>query len=206
MLTGHSHPYKTLVRGSIWNRCSASNLNLDLPGTMPTLELPPYGELKHLFDVVAEEEAELLPGCRWLILGPRLAAIVAPDEAPSAGQLITLLRLLRRQAPELEALGRALVYHSEHGEQADVEACVDKLLEVPNWQHPSQVLPRPRPDFRKLLEASRARSEGSDTDLADFDAMIERLEVAVQVAESARVRRERMRARENGVQKKRRAN
>jgi len=161
---------------------------------MPTLEIPRYEELERLFAVVAEEGAELLPGCRWLVLGPQLGAIVAPHEAPALDQLVALLRLLRRREPELEELGRELAGNSEHGEAAYVEICVDRLLEVPGWHHPTQVLERPRPDFRQLLEASRARSKApGGSGLAELGSVVARLEKAVSIAEDARARRERMR-------------
>jgi len=161
---------------------------------MPALEVPRYELLERLLSLVAAENAALLPGCRWLVLGPKLAAIVAPDEAPTLDDLTALLRLLRRQTPDLQSLGRTLAGNSEHGEAAYVEICVDRLLEVPGWHHPTQVLERPRPDFRQLLEASRARSKApGGSGLAELGSVVARLEKAVSIAEDARARRERMR-------------
>jgi hypothetical protein len=59
---------------------------------MPTLEIPHYELLDRLFARIAEEAAELLPGCRWLVLGPRLAASLRVGDAPTLEQLVTLRR------------------------------------------------------------------------------------------------------------------
>ena len=45
-----------------------------------------------------------------------------------------------------------MIEESDHGEAALLEICVDRLLRSPDWEHPTQVLERPRPDFKKLLE------------------------------------------------------
>jgi len=160
---------------------------------MPTLKLPRYQLLRRLFDLVAEAGGALLPCCRWLVHGPGLAAILGPDEPPTLEQVTALLRLLRSQAPELLETGLALVRKSEHGDDAYVEICVDLLLETPDWQHPTQVLEPPRPDFPRLLEASLARRRPSHVSSStELDAVIEKLERAVRIAENARKRRARM--------------
>jgi hypothetical protein len=115
---------------------------------MPTLEIPHYELLDRLFAVVAAEDAELLPGCRWLVLGRRLATLLTVGEAPTLEQLVTLQRVLhRRREPALEDVGRRLAANSEHREAAEIQICLDLLLERPDWHHPTQVLDPPVPDF-----------------------------------------------------------
>lgn len=161
---------------------------------MPTLEIPSYELLEQLFRLVAEEEESLLEGCRWLVLGKQLATVLGlPGEAPDPDQLISLLRLLRRRAPDLEPLGRKLACSSEHCEDVLVEIAVDQLLECTDWEHPTQVLERPVPDFQKLFEASRRRLEkAAEGERAAVASMCSKVERAWRIAESARVRRERM--------------
>ncbi len=158
---------------------------------MSGLQVPRVELLEELFTAVAAENQALLASCRWLVLGPRLGAIVAPDDSPSLEDLKALLRILRSKAPELLEVGQALVRNSEHGEDAFVEICVDRLLEASDWHHPIEVLERPRPDFGKLLDACRARQETASGD--HVASTLEKLERAVSIAESARIRRERMR-------------
>jgi len=161
---------------------------------MPTLEIPHYELLDRLFAVVAAEDAELLPGCRWLVLGRRLATLLTVGEAPTLEQLVTLQRVLhRRREPALEDVGRRLAANSEHREAAEIQICLDLLLERPDWHHPTQVLDPPIPDFARLLAAARARRRGRRDRPAGIGRVIERLEVAVQVAQTARDRRQRMR-------------
>ncbi len=161
---------------------------------MPTLRIPPYPQLEQLFALVAEEDAELLPACRWLVLGSRLGTIMIAAEEPTLDEFVAVLRLLRRRAPELDELSRILVDHSEHGREAYVEVCVDRLLESKDWKHPTMVLERPRPEFRKLLDAARARRKRArGKKRAEIERAIDRLEIAVTVADDARERRERIR-------------
>ena len=163
---------------------------------MPILELPSFDRLERLFAVVAAEAPELLPACRSLVLGPRLGALVLPEPPPGGEELASLLRLLRRQAPELLALGRELVETADAGETALIELCVDKLLQSSDWQHPTQVLERPRPDFEKLLAACRARRKRlRGRRRVEIEAMIEKVERAVRIEAAARQRRQRQRRR-----------
>jgi hypothetical protein len=161
---------------------------------MPTLEIPPSELLERLFRLVAEEDETLLEECRWLVLGAKLAAAVAlPGKAPDLGQLVSLLRLLRHRAPALEPLGRKLAGNSQHCEDALVEIAVDQLLEHADWEHPTQVLERPLPDFHKLFIASRSRVEDAgDGERSAVESMSSKMERAWRIAEGARVRRERM--------------
>lgn len=161
---------------------------------MPTLEVPRFELLRRLFSLVAEESEALLPGCRWLVLGPRLGAIVAPDDVPTLDDLTALLRLLRDQTPDLQSLGRALAQNSEHGEDAFVELAVDQLLESSNWEHPTQQLERPRPAFAKILAVCHRRLAAAGKDeVWEIAAVTDKMERAVRIEESARARRERMR-------------
>jgi len=83
---------------------------------------------------------------------------------------------------------------SDHGEAALLEICVDQLLQSPDWEHPTQVLERPRPDFKKLLETCEARLERSgEQGRAEAEAMTAKVERAVRIEASADERRQRMR-------------
>ncbi|MEE8523807.1 MAG: hypothetical protein V3T72_07725 [Thermoanaerobaculia bacterium] len=157
---------------------------------MPTLVVPRFELLERLFSLIAEENEALLPGCRWLVLGPKLGAIVAAEEAPTLDELTALLRLLRRQTPDLQSLGGTLARNSEHGEDAVVELAVDRLLESSDWEHPTQMLERPRPDFGKLFAACRRRLAGAGpNERIEVTSVTAKVERAARIEESARARR-----------------
>ncbi len=161
---------------------------------MPFHRIPPHEVVDRLFALVGAESPGLLPACRWLLLGPRLAALVLPETRPSAAELTSLLRLLRDRDRSLLPLGRELVQLSEHGEAALLELCVDRLLEHSNWEHPTQVLEQPRPDFGKLLKICQARLRRSRGDnRGQVAAVTAKVERAARIADSARERRRRMR-------------
>jgi hypothetical protein len=162
---------------------------------MPDLKLPALGLFENLLARVEAERPELLPVCRRLVLGPDLGRLILPGAAPSAADLVALLRLLRDREPSLLPLGEDLTRSSEHHEAAQVELCVDLLIahEDQDWQHPSLVLDRPRPALDKLLDGCRARLQATPEPLRDrVHAVIDKVERAARIAASARERRERM--------------
>ncbi len=156
---------------------------------MPFHRVPPFNTLDRLFALVKTEDPGLLPVIRWLLLGPRLATLVLPEiPPPSASELLDLLRLLRAREPSLSPVGEELIRSSRHGEEAWLEICVDRLLEHSDWEHPTQVLERPRPDFGKLLQTCLARREASQED-DRLAYVIDRVERAARIADEARQRR-----------------
>ena len=165
-------------------------------------------ELKTLFDFLGRKASELRSPCRWLSvaadLGDERASVILEghSEPATAAELTDLLRLLQRDAMELAPFGRWLARHSEHWQEARVELQLDLLIaaDIDSWEHPTQILERPRPNFEQLLEACVARrkaARGARLQLLErVEAKVAR---AARIAASARSRRERM------LQKKRRA-
>lgn len=160
-------------------------------------------DLQTLFDFLARKAPYLRPVCRWLAvaaeLGAERAAVVLLGHARpgTAAELLELLRLLQHKAPELYDTGRWLAEHSEIWQDAWVELQLDQLInaDADSWNHPTQILERPRSEFDLLLASCVARrqsAQGTEDDdrLAGVEAKLER---AVKIAESARLRRERMR-------------
>lgn len=163
---------------------------------MPLLEFPAFVLLERLLSRVESEDPDLLPVCRWLMLGPLLGKLILPESEPSAADLTSLLRLLRDQEPPLLAFGEDLARASEHREAAWLELCVDRLLEQDDWQHPTQVLERPRPDPDKLLGACQARLKQTGEPLRErVEAVTVKVERAARIEAAARETRERMRRR-----------
>jgi hypothetical protein len=163
---------------------------------MQTLQIPSFTDLERLLTLVEAEQPALLPACRWLVLGPELGRRILPGIDPSAAELTSLLRLLRDREPPLLPLGDELARVSDRGDAARVELCVDQLLEHDGWEHPNQVLDRPRPPLDKLLAACQARSERTGEDeRRHVEAVSGRVERAVRIAEAARKKRERMQRR-----------
>ena len=155
--------------------------------------LPSLKVLKRLLYLVQSENPQLLPAFRWIALGPELAEIALNGSEPSADDLAAILRLLQEKARDLLPLGRELMRDSTHGEAAELQLCVDQLLEHSNWEHPTEVLDRPRPDLGKLLAACQTRLKRSrGKKRAQVEAMVAKVERAVRIAEIARKRRERM--------------
>ncbi|MEE8524160.1 MAG: hypothetical protein V3T72_09540 [Thermoanaerobaculia bacterium] len=76
-------------------------------------------------------------------------------------------------------------------------AALDELLRHEDWQHPTQVLDRPRPEPKALLALCEARLEGAEeperTRLQDTRHKLER---AARIDAEARHNRERLRRRE----------
>ncbi|MEE8526499.1 MAG: hypothetical protein V3T72_21400 [Thermoanaerobaculia bacterium] len=166
------------------------------------MKRPKTRDLKKLFELLAGEASQLRPVCRWLAVAADLGAertvvLLAGHARPgTVAELADLSRLLQREAPDLVRTGRWLVGHSEHLEDVHVELQLDLLVaaDVDNWEHPTQVLERPRPDFEKLLAACAVRRKSAGGAEGDHLARVEaKVERAVRIAESARQRRERMR-------------
>lgn len=161
---------------------------------------PKARELSLLFDLLDREAPNLRPVCRWLIVGPELAAAILAEHSrpPVAAELTALVRLLERRAPELVDVGLWLVEASEHAEAVRVELQLDRLIaaDIDAWEYPTQALDRPLPDLERLLAGCalrRRRARGARR--RHLERVEAKLERAVRIAESARRRRERMRQR-----------
>ncbi len=147
--------------------------------------------LKH----VGKAQPELLPVCRWLVLGPQLAPLIFRQEGrePVLDDLVRLLHLFDGEAPELESLMRGLVADSELGAEAGVEVGLDRLIatEASKWFHPTQVLSRPYPDPGALLAGCNRRLESAgDKTREQFLSVRSKLQRAVRIESQARRRRD----------------
>ena len=161
---------------------------------MPILELPSFKSLERLVTLIRNEKPELLATCRHLVLGPGLSSLLLEEPAePEAVELASFLRLLRRHALDLLPLGRELVAGSDAAEQAFAELAVDELLRSSTWEHPTQILDRPRPELEALLRACQARRKRARGQRrAEIDEAIFKVDRAVRIESSARKRRQRL--------------
>ncbi len=147
-----------------------------------------------LLEHVAEADPELLPACRWLVLGRRLAPRILGQvgRAPATGELVRLLHLVDSQAPEVKALARSMIAASGQGAEAEIEFGLDRLAAAPEarWTHPTQVLSRPCPDFRALLAGCASRLVAAKGDQrAKLQSVKRKLERAVSIDARASRRR-----------------
>jgi hypothetical protein len=77
--------------------------------------------------------------------------------------------------------------------RAALDRALDRLVEVAEWEHPSQVLERPHPGYRILLALCKERLEDPEATGRDRLAEVrDRLERAVRIADEARQRREKL--------------
>ncbi|MEE8522555.1 MAG: hypothetical protein V3T72_01385 [Thermoanaerobaculia bacterium] len=151
---------------------------------MDTLTLPPRKIVEKWFALLPEERPELLLPSQYLMLGVELSELLhLPPPAPEP--LADLLRLLRDHAPGLLGYARLLAEESPLGRHAVLELAVDILVAADGWQHPSQVLARPRPPYRELVPLCRERLRRA------ADAARPHLgEVTVKVETAARIEQE----------------
>ena len=161
---------------------------------------PTAAQLAVLFDLLGREARHLRPVCRWLIVGPGLAAAILAEHArpPTVAELTELVRLLERRAPELASTGWWLVEGSEHVEAVRVELQLDRLAatDIDAWEYPSQALERPLADFEQLLAAcTERRKQTRGVRRRHLEQVAAKLERAVRIAASARERRQRIRKR-----------
>ncbi len=147
-----------------------------------------------LLEHVAAADPELLPACRWLVLGRQLAPLILEQEgrAPVFSDLVRLLRAVAGQTPELEQTARSMVASNEMGTEAQVEAGLEQLVEADaaRWAHPVQVLSRPRPELGALLVACGRRLESAADETRERLLSVKgKLVRAVRIEDSARRRR-----------------
>ncbi len=156
-----------------------------------------------LLEHVARVEPQLLPVCRWLVLGRRLAPLILSNRAegdestpfmraPTLDDLVRLLRSIEGTAPELEAHARSIIAESELGARAEIEAGLDRLLDADKsrWAHPTQVLSRPYPELSDLLACCLRRLEDvSGSERRQLQSVRIKLERAVRIEGNARRRR-----------------
>ncbi len=94
------------------------------PGGTPrsdrTMARIDHNDVAALLEHVGAKQPELLPACRWLALGRRLAPLILGQEwrAPALDDLAGLLRLVDGTVERVEATGWALVAGAELGGEA----------------------------------------------------------------------------------------
>ncbi len=147
-----------------------------------------------LLDHVGAKQPELLPACRWLALGRRLAPLILGQEwrVATLADLARLLRLVDGEAEQVEAAGWVLVAAADLGGEAQVAHGLDLLIEADasRWRHPAQVLRPPRPELGRLLAGCEARLEEAEGEARKrLEGVREKLERAVRLEERARRRR-----------------
>ncbi len=150
--------------------------------------------LSLLLDLLRQHAPELLPACRFLILGPYLAGAMLAEHSrpPTVRELIALKRLVDRHGQVLAGLLARLLEASGKSPAVRIQIQIDRLLEVdPSlWTHPSHVLDRPFADAAELLEACRVRmEEAGDEERGRLVGVEEKLARAVRIEDKARERR-----------------
>ena len=154
----------------------------------------PHDPIQELLDILRQHAPELLPVCRFLILGPYLAAVVLAEHSrqPTVRELITLKRVIERHGPGKAGMLASLLEASGKSPAVRVEIQLDRLVELdPSlWTHLSQVLERPVADAGELLEACRLRMEGvGEEEMGTLEGVAEKLELGVRLEGKARERR-----------------
>lgn len=155
---------------------------------------PSQADLKDLFTFLEKQPRDFRPICRWLVLGPEMARTILQDfaHAPGLDEVLDLVRLVDRKAPELRTTVAWLVAASAHADVLQRELQLDHLLklEEDSWTHPIQVLPKPRCANSELLAACRQRrAKASGKDRERLAKAEEKLLRAVEIDDRARQRR-----------------
>ncbi len=153
----------------------------------------PQTLLRRWFGLVRDRPDDLAAS-RYLVLGPQLAGLLELPE-PSAAAVADLLRTLRDRDLSVLAHARKLARDSSPGRAALLELRVDELVGATyEWHHPSQVLERPRPEYRELLPiCERRHQEAGDDEREHLHAVTRKVARAARIDEEARLRRERLR-------------
>jgi len=158
------------------------------------MHLPTIPTLRKLFKLLDRRAPDLKAPCRWLLLGPNLAAIIMAEHSrqPEVEDLTRLMRLLKKEAKDLMPVGHWMVAASEQSAATLVELQLDQLVEAKpeDWSHPIQVLERPRAELPVMLRACRLRMLSARGDRRDrLLGVRDKLERAVRIAKSAEKRR-----------------
>lgn len=158
---------------------------------MPDDESP----LHAFFDLLRRQAPELLPVCRWLLVGPWLADGFFRESTrpPTVRELVTLKRLIHREGPRFNGLFASFLEASGRAPAVRVESHLDRMIELDPtlWTHPNQVMGRPFSDSADLLEACRLRLEDAEKqkEKQRLEAVEQKLALAVRIEEKARKRR-----------------
>lgn len=173
------------------------------------MKRPTVRDLEVLFRLLDFHAPDLKAPCRWLVVGPDLAAVILDDaRPPEVEDLTRLMRLIKQEGPQIEDLGLWLVAESEQSAATHVELQLDQLIEAnpKSWAHPIQVLERPRADFESLLRACKLRLLSAQGPRRErLEGVHTKLETSVRIATSARRRRQEMeRKKQNRLRTERR--
>lgn len=161
---------------------------------MPIIFATSQGLIRRWFGLVRDRPDHLATS-RYLVLGPQIAALLELPE-PSAATMTDLLRTLRGHDLSVLAHVQTLARDSSPGREALLELRVDELVDATHeWHHPSQVLDRPRPEYRELLPICERRcQEAGDGDREHVLDVTRKVAKAARISEEARLRRERLRS------------
>ena len=163
---------------------------------------PSRAQMKRLLGLLEKQANDLVPTCRWLIVGRHLAETLDSDfcREPSLDQLLQLMRWAKDQDPALIDSATLLAAASPHAEELHIEVQLDALVDPdPDaWNHPVQILARPRQPYPVLLAACRRRlGRAKDKGLKERLRTVEKkLRRTIELEEKARRRRQRMREKE----------
>lgn len=173
-------------------KVGASQVSVDA-WRMPIPEIPSPSQLVDLLARCEDGPGRSAALCRRLLFGPELYRLFTGDVfEPGPEEVLTWLRWLRDEVPQLLSWGEAAARMADQGPDILVELHLDALMGQDDWTHPSQVLARPRPSLATLLEACIARMKKTEgPGWQELYAVREKLERTLQIEETARRRRTR---------------
>lgn len=162
---------------------------------------PSKVQMQRLLEALEGQASDLIPTCRWLIVGRHLADVLGSDISPEPDldQLLKFMRWVQHQEPQLIDTATLLAATSPLAEQLHIEVQLDALAarNPIAWNHPVQVLARPRSPYGVLLAACRRRLDVAA--LEDQERLLSvagKLERAIELEERARRRRQLRQAKE----------
>ncbi len=149
-------------------------------------------ETEALVDHVTAHAPDHLATCRWLLVDPRVAAVILGTETPppSATDLARFLHLLRHAPPEVANAGHLLL--AARGRlAAELDLALERLFAAAedDWHHPSEILGHAGPGFARLHAASLERPEAGNGGRR-LVSVRDKLARAARLEASARRRRE----------------
>ena len=160
---------------------------------------PSKTQMKRLLTFLEDQSTDLRPAVRWLMLGRSMSESLMSEfvQEPDLDQLVQLTRLVKDQEPDLIDTVTLLSASSPLAEQLHVEVQLDALVDrdPQTWNHPVQILMRPRSPYGVLLAACQRRLQKAERGSTEILRTVERkLRRALELEEKARRRRQQRRA------------
>lgn len=135
---------------------------------------------------MSPDSVEVFLTCRRSLLAAAADALAAVERLPrDSGDVDPVDRRVAEGL--LETLSRLVALLDVH--MPDL-ALARLLAAAPGWEHPAEILERPRPSYRLLARLAAERLAEADPAPRRLRVTLERLERAARIEEAARRRRE----------------